>query len=128
MGLVTLLLLIGGALSGLSALSPPELPAHAQDEGQTGTDRDDGALLVGTDGTDALTAGDGADWLLGLDGADLLCGGDGNDVLIGGAGADDIIGGTGNDFVESAHIVDEAALRAYRGRSGAARIGRGWHK
>lgn len=112
MGLVTLLLLIGGALSGLSALSPPELPAHAQDEGQTGPDPDDASLLTGTDGTDVLIAGDGADWLLGLDGADLLRGGDGNDVLIGGAGADDIIGGTGNDFVESAHIVDEAALRA----------------
>lgn len=112
MGLVTLLLLIGGALSGLSGLSPPEVQESMQDNGQTGPDPDEGELLVGTDYADALIAGDGADWLLGLDGPDLLRGGDGADVLIGGAGPDELLSGAGNDFVESANIVDEATLRA----------------
>lgn len=49
---------------------------------------DDGAFMLGNDGSDNLSGGAGND---------LLIGGYGNDILTGGAGRDTLLGGAGND-------------------------------
>lgn len=110
MGLLTILLLIGGALSGLTGLGAPE-PEEDLLRAKSGPDPDPGKVRVGTDDADLLESGDGADWLLGFAGDDVLEGGAGDDVLIGGTGMDVILAGDGDDFVESANIVAEPALR-----------------
>lgn len=67
-------------------------------------------LLVGYGGDDQLAGDAGNDWIFGLDGTDTITGGAGNDVISGGDGVDMIDAGAGDDFVESAGILDDAAL------------------
>lgn len=111
MGILTILLLIGGALSGLTGLAGGEAEDQPQAAPPPDNGQEPGDLVVGTDDADLLAGGDGADWLLGLNGADILTSGSGDDVVIGGTGPDEILAGAGNDFVESANIIAETALR-----------------
>ncbi|NHQ72996.1 calcium-binding protein [Roseovarius gahaiensis] len=123
MAFLALFLVVGASLAGMVGLSAAEIdsPDAALDDDniEQGNDNADtlsgdsgNELLIGWNGGDALSGNDGHDWLLGLNGDDHLSGGDGADVLIGGAGQDTLIGGAGGDFIESANIVDEAALLA----------------
>ena len=121
MAFLALFLLVGATLAGATGLATPEAPETEGGDGgdgftgSQGDDMFDGAggndLIVGQAGDDTLVGGQGKDWLIGLDNADHITGSDGSDVLIGGTGADDLDGGAGDDFIESANLVDEAALR-----------------
>lgn len=122
MGAVIVMLLLGAAMAGVAGLDAAEeaiTKGGAGGDGFAGSEGDDSFaggggndLLIGRDGDDSLSGDAGHDWLIGLGGADQLSGGDGDDVIIGGEGSDMIDTGSGNDFVESANIVDEAALVA----------------
>ncbi len=121
MTFLALFLLVGATLAGATGLAAPDDPETEGGDGadgfagSQGDDMFDGAggndLIVGQAGDDTLLGGQGNDWLIGLDDADDISGGDGSDVLIGGTGADHLDGGAGDDFIESANLVDEAALR-----------------
>jgi Ca2+-binding RTX toxin-like protein len=120
MAFLALFLLVGATLAGAAGLAIPEdadIEGGDGPDGFAGSEGDDtfnggggNDLLVGLEGDDLLSGAGGNDWLIGLEGADRLSGGPGSDVLIGGDGADDLTGGSGDDFIETANLVDEAAL------------------
>ena len=121
--MIAALLMAMGVLLGLGGFSlgdeggtatgsddPDALKGSGEDDTIDGGGGSD--LLVGYGGDDLLRGGDGNDWIFGLDGADTISGAAQNDVISGGDGSDVILAGAGDDFVESAGILDDAALKS----------------